>query len=360
MKNNIFHRYGISVDDLDHVASHVKLSFNSHKYTRFLVTGATGFFGQWLLESFHHVNQTLGLGAKLVGVGGPNDDFASICPHILLMSDIHLIKADICNLDSEMRTLLPEWNDGIDIMIHAAIFVDSKTYASHPLPTLETGVKGTWEALEYARRTKAKRFLFISSGAVYGNQPFDLESISEDQTVNLDCADFKSAYAEGKRLGETLCCAFMRQFGLPTIIARPFSFVGPYLPLNRHFAIGNFLHDALVERPILIEGDGSSVRSYLYAADLAIWLWRILLDGAPGRPYNVGSAQPFSLIEVASLIEKVSMHSNSIEILRKVEYSLPSRYIPDITRAELELGLEVTISIDDAIRRTLDWYRIIA
>lgn len=324
---------------------------------RILVTGATGFFGQWLVETFHHANQALSLGAQLVGVGGPNDDFAAVCPHILKMSDVKLINADICNLDSAIATLLPEWSDRIDAIIHAAIYVDSKTYDHQPLPTLATGVKGTWEALEVAKRTKVKRFLYVSSGAVYGAQPRNLDRIGENHSANLDCANPQSAYAEGKRFGETLCCGYMRQYGIPIVIARPFAFVGPHLPIDRHFAIGNFFRDALTDRPIVILSDGSPVRSYLYAADLAIWLWTILAKGTPGRPYNVGAEQAFSLIEVASLIEKASMNNNPIDIHGEIESGLPSRYIPDTARAEQELGLKLTISLEDAIQRTLHWHR---
>ena len=347
----------ISLCDLEHVTAHVAPHMSSLKGARILVTGATGFFGLWLLETFHHMNQALGLESKLVGLGGPHDEFSVICPHIQAMSDIKLIKADICNLNVSIDALLPEWSDRIDIIIHAAIHVDAKTYDRQPMPTLATGVKGTWEALEVAMRSKVKRFLFSSAGAVYGTQPRTLDRIAENHSNTVDCSNPLSAYAEGKRFAETLCSGFMKQYGMETLIVRPFAFVGPYLPLDKHFAIGNFIRDALLGKPITIHSDGSPVRSYLYAADLAIWLWTILANGKPGIPYNVGSEQAYSLYEIAMLISKVLPKSSKIEIHGDPELGLPNRYVPDTAQAMQDLGLKANITIEDAIARTLVWYR---
>ena len=274
------------------------------KSARILVTGATGFFGSWLLETFHHANRALGLGAELVGVGSLAEDFGLHCPNLVGLDDVTLIKADIRQLGTDVASQLPEWAQRIDALIHAAIHVDNQTYDRQPLSTLETGILGVWEALELARISRVRRFLFVSSGAVYGSQPAATEVLDEDHGAHLDSATHQSAYAEGKRIGETLCAGYLREHGLPVTIARPFAFVGPHLPLDRQFAIGNFIRDALGGGPIVVQSDGSPVRSYLYAADLAVWLWTILGRGALGRPYNVGSSHAVSLREVADLVVK--------------------------------------------------------
>jgi len=325
--------------------------------SRIMVTGASGFFGRWLVETFHHANQVLGLGAQLVGIGSPTSDFKRECPQLLGLEDVVLIKADICHLEAEIHAQLPEWCDRIDAVIHAAIYVDARYYDQQPLPTLETAVKGTWETLELTRKAHVKRFLFISSGAVYGTQPCMLDRIAEDHSIHLNCAIHSSAYAEGKRLGETLCAAYLRQYGLPVTIARPFAFVGPHLPIDRHFAIGNFLRDALGSGPIVLQSDGSPLRSYLYAADLAVWLWTILAQGTLGQPYNVGSEHATSLLDVANLISRVSPHHNAIDIQGTSVIGPPPRYIPDTSRARQELGLGQTIDLQEGIRRTFAWHR---
>jgi nucleoside-diphosphate-sugar epimerase len=350
----------ISAEDLDEVTRLIEPCMYQWKSARILVTGATGFFGSWLLETFHHANRALGLGAELVGIGSLAEDFELHCPNLVGLDDVTLIKADIRQLGTEMASQLPEWAQRIDALIHAAIHVDNQTYDRQPLSTLETGILGVWEALELARISKVRRFLFVSSGAVYGSQPAATEVLDEDHGAHLDSATHQSAYAEGKRIGETLCAGYLREHGLPVTIARPFAFVGPHLPLDRQFAIGNFIRDALGGGPIVVQSDGSPVRSYLYAADLAVWLWTILGRGALGRPYNVGSSHAVSLREVADLVAAVAAPGSRVEVRGTAGPGPLSRYVPSTHRAQQELGLRETVPLEESIRRTMDWQRRIS
>ena len=350
-------RHGVAREDLEQVTRLIATSMYQWKSARILVTGATGFFGSWLLETFHHANQTLGLGAELVGIGSLADDFELRCPNLLGLDGVRLIKADIRQLGAQVTAQLPDWGQRIDAIIHAAIHVDNLTYDQQPLSTLETGVLGVWEALELARVAQVRRFLFVSSGAVYGSQPSSTEYLYEDHGAHLNSASHQAAYAEGKRVGETLCAGYLREHGLPVTIARPFAFVGPYLPLDRQFAIGNFLRDAFGGGPIIVQSDGTPVRSYLYAADLAVWLWTILGRGALGRPYNVGSDKTYSIREVAELVNSIASPGGRVEVRGTPAAGPASRYVPSTLRARLELGLTETVPLEDAIRRTVDWHR---
>jgi nucleoside-diphosphate-sugar epimerase len=347
----------ISADDLEYVTSLVAPCMSMWRGARILVTGATGFFGTWLLETFHHANVALGLEAQLLGLGAPDDDFDIRCPQLLGLDDVTMMKADICRLNAELRSKAPDWCEQIDAVIHTAIHVDSRTYDQQPLPTLETAILGTWEALEAAREASVKRFLFVSSGAVYGMQPAHTERLDEEHDASVDCASHRSAYAEGKRVGETLCASYFRQHGLHVTIARPFAFVGPHLPLDRQFAIGNFIRDALRGGPVVVQGDGAPLRSYLYAADLAAWLWTILAKGVAGRPYNVGSEHAISIRAVAEGVARAASREISVDVRGVPSAGPPPRYIPSTARARSELRLAEGFPLGEALRRTFLWHQ---
>ena len=149
--------------------------------------------------------------------------------------------------------------------------------------------------LEFAAMAGVRRLLYVSSGAVYGAQPADLAKIPETYSGACDPLDPRTAYGQAKRLAEHLCGVSAANSALETVIARAFAFVGPGLPLDGHFAIGNFIADALAGREIKVKGDGTAMRSYLYAADLAAWLVKLLAQGESGAAYNVGSDAAFPL-----------------------------------------------------------------
>jgi dTDP-glucose 4,6-dehydratase len=178
----------------------------------------------------------------------------------------------------------------------------------------------------------------------------------EDYAESRDTLPPTSAYGKGKREAEQLCIDANSRTGIHVKIARCFAFVGPHLPLDRHFAIGNFLRDALAGRPIAVR-DGRPFRSYMYAADLAVWLWTILARGACCRPYNVGSDHAVSIADVAPHVAGLIGTSVEIQITdANPRTATASYYVPDTKRARSELGLTCDVDLTDAIERTFTWY----
>ena len=140
-------------------------------------------------------------------------------------------------------------------------------------------------------------------------------------------------------------------------MARGFAFVGPHLPIDRHFAIGNFIRDALHGGPVIVSSDGTPVRSYQYAADMASWLWGLLVRGQSGRAYNVGASRAVSVREVAALVSAAAGDCG-MEVRGTIGGdSTPDRYVPDVRLATETLGLRETIDLEDGIERTLRWHR---
>jgi nucleoside-diphosphate-sugar epimerase len=335
--------------DLDHVVEHIGPLREDLRGARIFITGGTGFIGCWLLESFAWANDRLNWGAQAMVLTRNVEAFQKKAPHLADRADIGFHTGDVRDF---------KFPDGqFSHVIHAATEASDKLNKENPGLMLNTTVFGTTHALDFAAKCGARKFLLTSSGAVYGRQPPGLTHISEEYMGGPDVSLPQSAYGEGKRMSELICAIRGQGLGIETSIARCFAFVGPYLPLDMHYAIGNFIRDAMAGAPIKVNGDGTAFRSYLYAADLAIWLWTILVRGASNRPYNVGSKNALSIEQAAKAVSRGVPGKAAVEIAQKPSGKPAERYIPDTTRAEQELGLREWISLDDAIRRTAQWHK---
>jgi nucleoside-diphosphate-sugar epimerase len=332
--------------DLDYILLHTKDLWEELRGQRIFITGGTGFLGAWLLESFAWANDNLDLKASALVLTRDYETFQKKAPHLASHPAIKFHLGDVRYFD------FPEGE--ISHIIHAATPTSAKLPAEDPLLMFDTIVEGTRHALNFALRCRARTFLFTSSGAVYGRQPPNITNISEDYRGAPDPADPNSAYGEGKRAAELLGTLYAKKYGIETKIARCFAFVGPYLPLDTRYAIGNFIRDGLNGGPIRVNGDGTPYRSYLYAADLAIWLWTILFKGKTCRAYNVGSEEPFTIAEVAKAVANCFEKPMEVTIGKLPASSKPAeRYVPLTKRMREECGTHQVIALQESIRRTL-------
>jgi nucleoside-diphosphate-sugar epimerase len=327
--------------DIDHILEHTEGLWHELRGASIFVTGGTGFFGRWMVESFCAANRQFDLGARLTVLSRhpqQPQDSVSFC-------------------SGDVRTFDFPGGD-FSHVIHLATPASAALNNSRPFEMQEICVDGTKRVLEFVRQRGVQGLLLASSGAIYGRQPSDLEKIPEDYPGGPDPLDPKSAYAEGKRMAEWMCCAASIADGFEVKIARGFAFLGPYLPMDAHFAAGNFIADALAGRPIVVQGDGTGVRSYLYAADLAVWLWTILMRGETRRAYNVGSDKEINIAKLAALIAEIV--PTSIEVRgTSVLGQRPERYVPSTTRARTELHLDEHIDLSESIRRTVALHRLV-
>jgi dTDP-glucose 4,6-dehydratase len=337
--------------DLDHVLEHAHGAFESLRGARILMTGGTGFFGRWMLESLLHANERRELGASVVLLSRDPDAFARRAPHLAGSASVTLLAGDVRTFNDP--------SGRFSHLVHGATDTTGPANAERPIELLETIVEGTRNTLEIASRASVQRVLLLSSGAVYGRQPSTLSHVPESYTGGPDPLDPLQAYAEGKRLAELIGAIFERDRRLEVVTARAFAFVGPYLPLDAHFAVGNFVRDALEGDTIRVGGDGTPYRSYLHAADLAIWLWTLLASGQSGRAYNVGSEEAVSIRELADAVARAAAtigRHPTVSIARSANATASAtRYVPDTRCARAELGLRTRITLDEALTRTMAW-----
>ncbi len=335
--------------DLDYVLERTGPLWDEVRGARLFVTGGTGFVGRWMLESMVWANDELDLGIEAVVLSRSPSRFVKDVPHLGIHDAITMLEGDI-------RSVVFPGGD-FSHVLHLATETNRQLSAPEPTAEFETAVHGTQRVLEFAADRRVRGLLYTSSGAVYGRQPAECVGVSEDSAMAPPPQDTEAAYAHGKRAAEFLCCAAHKEAGVRAKIARLFAFVGPYLSLDSGFAVGNFIRDVMRDEPIRISGDGTPERSYLYAADLAWWLWTILMRGDAGRPYNVGSDADLSILDLAGTVARVLDSRHGVVVAQpRVDGSPVHRYVPDISRATSELELRASVSLEDGIRRTAEWH----
>jgi nucleoside-diphosphate-sugar epimerase len=337
-------------DDLDQILDDTGGLWEELREKRLFITGGTGFFGSWLLESLAWANYRFDLNVSAVILTRDYAAFKKNAPHLACNPSIRFHTGDVRDF------IFPEGE--FSHIIHAAATPAIATFNRvDPQVTFDVILEGARHALEFAARCGARKFLLVSSGAVYGTQPSDMTHIPEDYLGAPDSSNPDSFLGESKRAAECLGALYSEKHNLDVKIARCFSFVGPYLPMDVHYAIGNFIRDALNGGPILVKGDGTSYRSYLYAADLAAWLWTILVKGESCQPYNIGSEEDVTIAELADMIAKSCHRRIEVKIAKPpVPGRQPERYVPSTKRTRMKLGLRQSVNLREAIERTMAYH----
>ena len=306
---------------------------------RILFTGATGFIGRWMLEALVRAP----IDVELTVLSRNPAAFAARTPH--LAKRCTMVAGDVLHGFG----LLPPKR--FTHVIHGATDASAQLTATDPRRMFDTIVLGTRWLVDLALAHDA-RLLFMSSGAVYGRQPGECSHVGEDWPGGPDPRDAGAVYAEAKRAAEMVIAAAIRQHGLDAVSARIFALLGPLLSLDTHFAAGNFIRDAIAGRTITVEGSGQAVRSYLYAADMAVWMWTLAIAAPGGSTINVGSEQAVSIADLARTTARV-LGAPGVAVLGQPDPGWnPGRYVPSTSLARNLLGLTTTVDLDTAIRRT--------
>ncbi|PPS21347.1 NAD-dependent epimerase/dehydratase family protein [Brachyspira murdochii] len=309
---------------------------NKLNYSNILLTGGTGLFGKSILNFLMYIRQYYSFDITIL----TRNKYSFLFDNPDYNTDfIHFINGDIRNFNSDKE---------YDYIIHAAAPASEKLERENPLEMYSIILDGTKNIINIASKMNVKKLLFTSSGAIYGEQYESIKSFKENYYGNPI-----TYYGKAKKISEEL---FLTS-NINVSIARCFAFVGPYLNLNIHFAIGNFIRDVIQNKNIIIKGDGRPLRSYLYTADLVIWLFTILLNSENRSVYNVGSSYEISIYDLAKKVSNLGInYTGNIEILTKPNYNYPTpKYIPDNSKIIEGLKVKENYTLDESINRTMEW-----
>lgn len=324
-------------DEIEALLSHYPLPSLEGK--RIFLTGATGFIGYWLLQAFVAL-QRRGQHFSVCCLSRQPAAFLQRQPEFAGLPWLRWVSGDI-------KTY--RWPDEpFDLMLHGATDT-SPAAAAQTLALYDDIVLGSRHLAAHALAAGAQRVLFISSGAVYGEQPAALAALPEDFPGSQPATAPGTAYAQGKRAMEAMATALAESTPLDTVIARCFAFAGARLP--RHLALSSFVESALTRDTIRLNSDGQAVRSYLYAADMTLWLLALLLGGERGQAYNVGSPEGHALYDIACTVRDTLAPGKAVTRHPAAQTQPRQRYLPDTGRATGSLGLDAWTPLPEAIRR---------
>ncbi|HEY9160193.1 MAG TPA: NAD-dependent epimerase/dehydratase family protein [Desulfomonilia bacterium] len=336
-------------EDISSIISRVGDKFYALSGQNLFITGGTGFIGSYLLKTLAYLNDTILIKPcrTFILTRNPYAFFAKM-PDIASRDDFITVKGNVSEFTFDQIKC--------DYIIHAATTADPFVTNNDPLGSMETITSGTLNVLKLAETNKVKSFLYLSSGAVYGTQPVRLKQIPEDFLQGPDITTSTSGYAEGKRYAEVLSSIYRERYCMQVKVARLFTFVGPYIDLNAQYAVTDFIKKCQKQEPIIINSDGTLVRSYCYSTDVAVALWEILLGETDISTFNVGSDDGISISELAEFVS--SCFNKKVPVMIKepaLPEKLPARYLPDISKLKETFDFKLQYDSLSAVKRSIDW-----
>ena len=312
-----------------------------------LITGANGILGRYLLHSIFEFNSSLKKPCKV---------YAYITKEISKDNDIYYLKKNK-NFFFIKQDLTKNFQirKNLDYILHAASPADPKTYLNNQIRTLTLNTDTTKKFLEYCVGKKTK-FLFFSSGEIYGSPPRKYYPTREDYISKRDHLSIRSCYAESKIFGETLCNVYKETKNVNSLIIRPIYVIGPGFKKTDSRAWTFFIRQAVLGKNIVIKSDGKAVRGACYVADAMIQIFNILINGKKGDLFNVGNSKGVSIKRIAKVVCKVNHKKIKYKILNEENSTkAPMRNVPDMKKTLGKFNIKNYYDIESTIKRTLLW-----
>ncbi|HKU41004.1 MAG TPA: NAD-dependent epimerase/dehydratase family protein [Polyangiales bacterium] len=339
--------------DIDEVCTSLGAQAAAFAGKRVLITGARGFLGRYFTDVLLRLNEVaLSEPCEIIAIDNMRTagELGADVPRI---KHLAFVNHDI------VKPFYPE--RPVDFVLHLAGIASPYYYRKWPLETLEVATTGLRNVLELAQQSKA-RIVFFSSSEIYGDPDANHVPTKESYHGNVSCLGARACYDESKRLGETLIRIFHDQFGVNGMIVRPFNVYGPGMQKHDYRVLPNFAARVLAGEPLNVYGNGRQTRTFCYVTDALRGFLQVLLQGQPGEPYNIGNPKPeISMLELVDVIRKVvpdlKVQHRVIEHPDTYPADEPQRRCPDITKAQLQVGYEPDVGLEDGLKRFFDWAR---
>jgi len=341
-------------DDISYICNELREDLKEAEGATWLISGGGGFIGAYFLDLLNYCNREL---------------FTKPCRVICLENFISGIPERISHLqkinnfriyDKDVIKSVSVYGKA-DYIVHAASIASPAYYRKYPIETIESNVIGLKNLLELARNKKAKSFLFFSTSEIYGNPPKEWIPTPESYNGNVSCTGPRACYDESKRLGETLCVNYYRQYGTPVKIVRPFNVFGPGLRIDDKRVIPDFFNNALNGKKLQLLSDGSPTRSFCYISDAMCGFVKAILSNYDGEAFNIGNdQQEISMLDLAKAIaETVGGVDLEYRQSEEADYLIdnPERRCPDLTKAKNLLGYHPKVELKAGLKKMLAWYK---
>jgi nucleoside-diphosphate-sugar epimerase len=319
-----------------------------------LVTGAGGFLGSYIVKFLLYLNYRFDLELTVICMARNRARAMERLAEVQKANGFKFFEHDV--------TLeIPVDYDKSDYVIHAASLASPKFYGINPVETILPNTIGVKNTLEYALRSRSKKYLFVSSGEVYGSPYTQEQILSETDYGYIDSMNLRSCYAESKRLGENLCVAYSQQYGVPISVVRPFHTYGPGMALDDGRVFADFVRDVVGSMDLKLKSNGEAQRVFCYISDAALGFLKVLMFGGNSQAYNIANPDAeISIKDLAGLLVQLFPEKNLRVLIMENKLDDSTYLRSEILRAYptiekvKELGWSPIVTLKDGFRRTVD------
>ena len=345
----------IILDDVQQICTNAAWALKRLEGKTILIAGAAGFLPSYFVHTLAYANlEMLKRPCKVICL----DNFRTGKAERLLPWKGHK------NIKFLTKDIIKPLNikDDIDYIIHGASIASPVWYRKFPLETIDANVIGTRRLLDLARVQKSAGFLYLSSSEIYGDPLKQFIPTSEDYWGNVSSTGPRACYDQSKRLAETLCMTYYRQFDVPVKIIRPFNVYGPGLRLDDGRVVPDFIKNALEKKTITIFSNGKVTRSFCYVTDaISAMIMLLTNDKADGEAFNVGNDEEVTIFKLAKTVDEVVGNKEGVNFVENSDKAYlkdnPQRRVPNLGKIQKTIDWTPRIPLAEGLRRTICFYK---